>query len=209
MSGNNDWSDFINVLAFVNASSDSDFKKHLNDLLDVNQLLRLMVVESFLLSTDNTASGNNFYFYHSTEDSTPDQMSLITYDFDDSFKFDENNQPKADYNVFTFFLTLNLSDYDDINPLYNRLLYVPDWNATYAQYYETFLEGVFGSGSPEQPSERYAGAFQFVLPWVAKDLTWQLSFGMTMEDFIMDAERSIANLPLRYANCSAQIAPAL
>lgn len=209
-SGNDDWSDFIDWLYFFNSSSNADFEQQLKQHIDVGELLRLMVVESFLLSTDNLASGNNLYVYHGTESDAPDQMSLITYDFDDSFKFDPvTNAPKADPNIFTFFLTLDLDDYEDVNPLLNRLLAVPSFNATYVEYYNTFLTGVFGSQSPQQPGDRFAQVLQYVLPWAARDRAWQLSYGMTVDAFVLVAERSIANLPLRYENCTAQIASVL
>ena len=208
--GNDDWSDFINWLYFFNSSSDSNFAAQLDDHVDVDELLRLMVVESFLLSSDNMAGGNNLYVYHLTDESTPDRMALASYDFESVFIFDKTtNEPKQDPDIFSFFLTLDESDYEDINPLVNRLLAVQEFKDTYIARYNTFLTTIFGSASVEQPADRFSKLLQFVLPWAARDRIWQMSYGITTEMFITVAEQSIANLPVRYANVTAQIAPLL
>ena len=208
--GNDDWSDFINWLYFFNSSSDSAFAAQLDEHVDVDELLRLMVVESFLLSNDNLASGNNIYVYHLTDESTPDRMALATYDFEEVLQFDATtNEPEQDPDIFSFFLTLDETNYEEINPLVNRLLAVAEFNATYVARYNTFLTTLFGSQSVEQPAERYANLLQFVLPWAARDRIWQMSYGITTEMFVAVAEQTIANLPLRYANVTAQIAPFL
>ena len=94
---------------------------------------------------------------------------------------------------------------NEYDPLLSRLLAIPDHNASYVDYYNTFLQGVFGSSSAQQPTARYSAMLQFVLPWVRRDLLWQMSFGVTPEDFEVDAEWTIANLPLRYQNTLAQL----
>jgi hypothetical protein len=63
----------------------------------------------------------------------------------------------------------------------------------------------FGSQSKQQPTERYAAMMQFILPWVKRDQLWQMSFGITTQEFLLDAERSIANLPWRYEDVMKQL----
>ena len=203
--GNDDWTDFISWLEFINVTSDNEFMDKVDKYVDTDTLLRLMAVESFLLASDNLASGNNIYIYHQTKDDVEDQMCLFTYDFESVFSFtSDTNEPKQDPNIFTFFLTLDDS-YDDTNPLLYRLLLSDKYRDLYVQYMDTFLTSLFGTKSPQQPAERFAALFQFVLPWAARDKLWQLSYGITVERFVLVAEQTIANLPLRYQNVSAQL----
>lgn len=205
--GNDDWSDFIAWLAFFsNSTSDEDFFNDLERYVDTDTLLRLMAVEAFLLSSDNLASGNNIYIYHQTKDEVEDQMCMFTYDFESVFSFDkETNEPNEEWEIFDFFLTLDDS-YDDTNPLLNRMLGSEKYRDKYVQTMQTFLDAVFSSDSPQQPATRFAEMFQFVLPWAAKDKLWQLSYGINVEQFVKVSEQTIANLPLRYQNVTAQLA---
>ena len=177
--------------------------------MDVSGLLRQMIVESFMLSEDNIASGNNFYLVHQTKPSVCEQMLFVSFDFDNVFKFDKmTNEPYEEPDILHFFLTLDkdpVKDFEQINPLLNRMLVMEKYVSKYMELYKTFLSETFGSKSKVQPSDRMESLLQFVLPWVERDKLWQLSYGVTVEDFILDAERAIANLPLRYQNISAQI----
>ena len=67
------------------------------------------------------------------------------------------------------------------------------------------MSAVFGSQSKQQPADRYAAMMQFILPWIKRDQLWQMSFGITTQDFVLDAERTIANLPGRYQDVMKQI----
>ena len=73
----------------------------------------------------------------------------------------------------------------------------------YLQYYKIFVSATFGSASKQQPSERYAAMMQFILPWIKIDQFWQMS--ITTQDFVLDAERSITNLPWRYEDVMQQL----
>jgi spore coat protein CotH len=204
--GNNDWTDFIDFLYFINCTSDADFLDGLETRINVDHLLKSMGVESFLLSSDNIAGGNNMYFYHQTEGSAKDQMSLFTYDFESVFIFDKStNEPTQDPDIFSFFLTLDRTDYEDVNPLLNRMITLGQHNETYLEYYSTFLNSVFGSDSKQQPADRFAAILQFLYPWAARDYLWQMSYDITPDQFVLVAERSIANFPLRVDNVTAQL----
>jgi len=85
------------------------------------------------------------------------------------------------------------------------MLSIKEYNKTYVEYYETFLTAAFGSESKQQPQSRYSSYLQFLLPWVKRDYLWQISFGMTVEQFTIAAENSITQLGLRYQNVLAQL----
>jgi hypothetical protein len=214
--GNGDWSDFMTLLQFLNSSSSETFAAEVESRIDTSSMLRAMAVESFMLATDNYANGGNFYAYHRTSDKHTDQWVMFETDFDEVFRFASptstdpaDSDIKAD--IFDFFLVPQHADrYEDINPLLQRLLSESSsglpYRDQYVTFYSAFIEALFGSKSLQQPAERYSAMLQLVLPWVARDRLWQMSFGMTTEDFLLDAENTIAHLPMRYMNTSAQIA---
>lgn len=206
--GNGDWTSFIQWLEFINTSSDAEFESKIGDYLHIKSLLKQMVVESFMLSSDNLSSGQNYYTYNRADDQgrATLEWQVIEFDFDECFAFDratglpESQEP----NVFAYFVLPETSS--EHNPLLSRLLSIPEHNASYVEYYNTFLDGVFGSGSAQQPTARYSALQQFVQPWVDRDLLWQMSFGMTPDQFTLDAQWTIDNLPKRYADVKAQVA---
>jgi hypothetical protein len=232
--GDNDWTSFISWLEFLSTSSDSDFESKIGDYLHIKSLLKQMVVESFMLASDNLASGQNYYVYNRVESSSSSknknksksnsliqsssssssfsssptlEWQIIEFDFDECFAIDSDTgllEDGADSNVFDFFVR-DPTD-GEYDPLLARLLSIADHNQSYVNYYNTFLQGTFASDSPQQPADRYAGMLQFLLPWVKRDFLWQMSFGVTPDEFVLDAEATIANLPLRYQQTLPQVA---
>ena len=210
--GNDDWTDFISWLSFFNSSftSEAQFSSGVGHVVDLPTLFRLMSVEAFLLASDNLASGNNIYVYHQTAPpSRSEQMCIFTYDYESVFTFNwDTLEPEEEPDILQFFLTLDQkqeADYDNTNPLLNRLLALPQFRDSYVDTVETVLAAVFGSKSAQPPQDRFAALFQFVLPWATRDKLWQLSYGISVERFVHAAQVSIAQLPLRYQNVTAQI----
>jgi hypothetical protein len=217
--GNGDWTDFIDWLYFFNSTSNDVFKAQLNERVHTESLLKQMVVESFMLASDNLASGANYYTYH-REEAPSDQVSskkqrnnssepanqwqIIEFDFDECFAFNNiTGEAEEDTNVFSFF---DEGPQDsNRNTLLYRMLAIPEYNNTYKEYYTLFLDSVFGSNSKQQPQSRYSSYLQFLLPWVEKDYLWQISFGMTPDSFISAAELSIRQLQVRYLDVSGQL----
>lgn len=203
--GDGDWTDLINLLYFLNTSSEYYFIEHIEEVIDLDILLRILAVESFMLAGDNIASGNNYYLYK-REDSSPLWM-IFEFDFDECFSVNPATmQPdEQPTDIFDFFLAEGEVDYDEANPLLIRMFSIPKYHDTYVSYYKTFLEGTFGSDSNQQPADRFAAYSSFIAPWLAKDNLWQISFGMTMDAFASNADTTTNYLPIRYADVTNQL----
>ncbi|CAE7429420.1 unnamed protein product, partial [Symbiodinium microadriaticum] len=206
--GDGDWTDFVDFLYFLNATSDEEFEEQLEDRVDVDGLLRLMIIESFLMDTDGmTRNGRNYNTYHLRDDKHKDKWQLFNYDFDMSLEFNINTHNpymgERYLNIFTFFQR-ELGE-DEYNPLTNRLLAIPQYNETYQNMYAAFLEAVFGSESMKQPTVLHGERMQFVLPWMEKDQIWQLSNGLNSSQFIAYCEYTIDLLTERYRNVTLQL----
>ncbi len=207
--GNGDWTDIMDFQYYLNTTTNiSVFDATIDDHLDMSTLIRAMIVESFMVGSDNSASGANFYTYHRSGSSTSkDQWVLFDADFDECFAFDPvTHEPtEADPDLISFF-SYHSSDFDDNCPFYDMMLSTGSkYRKQYLEYYKSFVTAVFGSQSKQQPSDRYAAMMQFILPWIKRDQLWQMSFGITTQDFVLDAERTIANLPGRYQDVMKQL----
>jgi len=170
--GDGDWTSFIDWLQYLNEASYEDFATTLEDRVETDSLLRNMVVESFMLATDNLASGANYYAYELTNGEG--KWQIIEFDFDECFNIDvETGEPiDANQNVFKFFAREPTDS--NYNPLLSRMLSIDQFNSTYKQYYNLFLSHTFGAESSLQPSTRYASMLDFILPWVDQDKLWSV-----------------------------------
>jgi spore coat protein CotH len=204
--GNGDWTDFIDWLHYFNTTHNDAFAASVTDYIDVNILLRMMAVESFMLGSDNMARGANFFTYHAQDTTDSKKWILFDADFDECFAYDPTTmQPnKANPDIMVFFVP-NTTNFDKINPVVTQVLAIPKYYQQYLNDYKTFANAVFGSASKQQPTNRYAEMLEFILPWVTRDRLWQMSFGIDVKEFILDAERTIANLPRRYDDVLTQI----
>ena len=207
--GDGNWTDFVDFLYYLNSTSDDEFEQTLEDHVDTDAVIRLMILESFLMSTDSmTRNGRNYNTYHLQDKERDSRWTLFHYDFDMFLEFNiDTHLPymgEKYLNIFTFF-ERELGE-DEYNPLTNRMLAIKKHNETYQEMYRQFLDGTFGSESKMQPSVLHGERMQFVYPWVARDQLWQLSNGMDMTDFMMYAEYTVELLNERYFNITQQLA---
>ena len=71
--------------------------------------------------------------------------------------------------------------------------------------YRTFLDRTFGSNSKKQPTVLHGERMQFVLPWLERDLLWQLSNGIDASTYLRYGEYTIDLLTTRWYNITAQL----
>jgi hypothetical protein len=200
------WSDLISVLTYFNTTQGKDFEENAQQALDIQSLLRAMVVESFVVADDQFKNGNNYYLYHRMDHETPLSWAVFYYDFDSCLRFTppDSNNPDEDGDIFTFFQK-NIANYKEYNPILDQIFQSNSLTSQYVQDYEIFLNQIFGSNSKQQPVYRFNEMFNFLASWVAKDKFWQLSNGMTQEKFVLDAEQTIQHLQWRYQDVYKQI----
>ncbi len=204
----NDWTDFVDFLAFLDSDTTSDevFLDQIEHRLDVPTFLRTMVIETFLLASDCFANnGKNYYIYHMEDDKDKDKWTVIVQDFDMMFSFSfDGNVPDKSCDVYDFLLPPDESPSQQ-NQLLIRLLAFSKYRDDYEKYYQTFIDTVFASDVVEQPSKRHTDLMQFLLPWVARDKMVKLSSQLTPESFVLYAEQTSKNLPWRQLNVTNQL----
>lgn len=79
----NDWADLIELIDFINNSSDTDFKDQLNTHFDKANLLRAIAMDNLFSSLDTYLnSARNYYIYHNE---TTGQWEWIKWDANETF----------------------------------------------------------------------------------------------------------------------------
>lgn len=158
-----------------------------------------------LTSTISTSSSSSTSLAKRNE--LYNQMQIIEVDFDEVFSFDVQadgtRTPTMNPDIFDFFLKLD--DPSNNNPLLHRLFSIDKYRQQYISYYKTFSEKIFSSSSSFitsssssssqsqssiQPSQRYMQRFECILPWIARDKMWQLSYGMSMNMLTLYAQQT-------------------
>jgi len=79
----NDWTDLIAFMDFVNNSSDTDFENNLGDHLELGDYLKSIALDNLFANLDSyTGSARNWYIYHNL---TTDKWEWIKWDGNESF----------------------------------------------------------------------------------------------------------------------------
>ena len=205
--GNGNWSDFFDLLYFVNTTHAADFDQVANNWLDVSNYIKSLIVENFFIAKDNYRAGQNYQFYHLHDEAGayPNRWLLVEYDFDESFYFESIGVPSdSQTGLFSYFLFNQTTD-DNFNPLSSNVLLNPTYAATYTRLYKQFLASTFERGIVSSPMRRYKAMLEFVLPWVRLDRIWQSSYGTSDSTFESIAVNTTMNLEWRYLNISQQL----
>ena len=213
------WADLIDFLRYFNdTAAGSSFEEKAEAVLDVPALLRNMVVESFMMASDNLVHRNSYFLYHrhpaqtrgktSSTSSSSSQWALIYYDFDDVFCFCPYSSlvPCEESDVFLFFSQEKyIGDPAHFDPVLAGIFQSPKYTDQYVENYLALLEKVFGSDSKQQPRDRAARLGNFVSSWVARDRLWEISNGVTWETFGVDLGYTLAHLDWRYQDALKQL----
>ena len=149
--------------------------------------------------------GHNYFFYHTspTSSSSIKPWTLFDCDFDEIMYFKGYGVPDAKNDIIEYCLYPNTDKHYD--PFVSRLFAIPMYLQQYIDLYRDMLTSIFGSTSAQQPIDRYARIMQFIEPYIYMDKIWQVSKGVSNEDFIIDCQNTMRNLQWRYANVSAQV----
>jgi hypothetical protein len=79
----NDWSDLIQFIDFINNSSSSDFENQLGNKLELTEFLRSAALDNLFSNLDSyTGSSRNYYLYHNL---STDKWEWIKWDGNEAF----------------------------------------------------------------------------------------------------------------------------
>lgn len=122
----NDWSDLIEFIDFVNNSSDADFSADLGDKLELQEYLASVALDNAFGNLDSyTGSARNWYLYHNL---TTDKWEWIKWDANETFgSYGTGGGPGGGQDM----TTLAIDYRDDDRPLLDNIFNSP---TLYAQY---------------------------------------------------------------------------
>lgn len=107
----NDWSDLISFIDFINNSSDEVFETELDERLEVQGFLRSAALDALFSNLDSyTGSARNYYLYHNL---STDQWEWIKWDGNEGFGSYSNNAGNM--------LSLSVDYHDNDRPLLERI----------------------------------------------------------------------------------------
>lgn len=79
----NDWSDLIALIDFINNSSDEDFQNNLGNWIDLDNFMKSAAIDNLFGNLDSyTGSARNYYIYHNL---TTDKWEWIKWDGNETF----------------------------------------------------------------------------------------------------------------------------
>ncbi|MPM96800.1 hypothetical protein SDC9_143965 [bioreactor metagenome] len=164
---------------------------NLDDVVDVEQVMRYFVVHNFVLNSDSY-TGNLIHNYYLAEKSG--QLSMIPWDYNLAFGGMGSGQNQAtalvNYPVDTPLLSGTLEERPMLAWIFSDEDYVAAYHELYAEYVEYFNSGEFAS--------MYEQAIALITPYVAKDPTAFATFASfeqasaTLKEFCLLRAASIA-----------------
>ena len=111
----NDWTDLIEFIDFINNASDADFENEIADKLEWTEYLRSAALNSMFSNLDSyTGSARNYYLYHNM---TSDKWEWIKWDGNECFGSYGAGGPGGGLNM----TTLALNHHDNNRPLLERI----------------------------------------------------------------------------------------
>lgn len=116
----NDWSDLIELLDFINNSTDAEFGSMFSTRFEQKELFRSFAIDNLFGNLDSyTGSARNYYLYHNM---TTDKWEWIKWDANEAFGSYANGQNTP---------TLDVEYHNSDRPLLERIFADPVFNTEY------------------------------------------------------------------------------
>ncbi|KAA3615700.1 MAG: T9SS C-terminal target domain-containing protein [Calditrichaeota bacterium] len=168
-----DYSKLANLIDVINNSTDSNFARELEQVLDVPSVLKYMAMNVLLGSWDDYWSNvNNIYLYHQP---SIDKFYWIPYDYDNTMGIDWFNIDWATVDIYNW-PKIN----DRSRPLTDRLLVNDQYRNLYSHFISFFSENVYALSLWE---DRLSGLYNQILQPATEDTFRTKDYGFTTDDF--------------------------
>lgn len=123
----NDWTDLIDFIDFINNSSDEDFNNNLEHWIDLDNFLKSAAIDNLFGNLDSyTGSARNYYIYHNL---TTEKWEWIKWDGNETFGSYSNGVSNM--------ISLDPDYHNSDRPLLERIF---DNETFYAQYLSAMCE---------------------------------------------------------------------
>lgn len=168
----NDRSDLEELIDVLNNTPDERFKSEIEQVLNVESVLRYFAVEVLTGHWDGYSfNKNNFYLYHNSK---TDQFELIIYDTDNTYGIDWLGYDWGKRNIYTWYNS------SASRPLFSRLLDVPTYRQQYTNFIHQMLEGPYKTENVFPIIDDWKSTIR---PFVASDTYYPLDYGFELDAF--------------------------
>lgn len=173
---NYDISDLIEFIDILNNSSNAELACAIDEVLNVQDYLKLMAFDALIGNGDGMYSKNNFYLYYNSKQQL---FEFIPYDLDNTLGIDWLGIEWAERNIYDW-----APEYEN-RPLLTRLLEIPEYRNRYSFYIHWIGEEFMGDAL----LERMQALKSMVSDAALNDEYRALDFGFNDSDFLnADAE---------------------
>jgi len=133
----NDWSDLIEFIDFINNSSDADFATELGDKMELEEYLASIALDNAFSNLDSyTGSARNWYLYHNL---TTDKWEWVKWDANETFGSYGGGGPGGGQNM----TTLAIDYHDNDRPLLENIFDSPELYTQYQNAMCAIVDGYF------------------------------------------------------------------
>lgn len=206
--GTGNWTDFIDFLRFLSVSSEADFQRSTREWLNVDVLMKTLIVKSFLFGANPRKWDRSLTLYHLTPSNrlSVEKGWLFLEDGFDDHLSGSSRSHVVDETIF-----FQNDEKSLLNALPSRLLSIPPLRRLYVELYIQFISVTFGmktatadESTPDSLS-RFTSLLRFLEPWITTDKLLQVSYGATPAQFHQTAMETLDSLRLRYEVVLAEL----
>ena len=132
-----DYSGLADFIWRLNSSVTNNFQCKIEEVLDVNSVLKAMAIDMLTSNWDGVINQNNFYLY---EDLNTGKFHWLPYDTDNTFGIDWFGIDWASVDIYQYANRLG-SD----RPLYEQMLTLPEYRAKYTYYVDQLIQSYYNN----------------------------------------------------------------
>ena len=167
-----DYSDLVRFIDFLNNTSDADFARGLEERFNVRAFLKYLAVNTLIGSWDDYwFLKNNYYLYHNT---ATDKFEFIPYDYDNTYGVDFVGGDWGTRDIYDF------GNASEPRPLVTRILAIPGYRNLYSAHLKEVMNGIFTLAGQEPKMNRWR---MLAEPWVQNDTYYPRDYGFTFADW--------------------------
>ena len=167
-----DYSGLADFIWRLNNTVTNNFQCKIEEVLDVNSVLKAMAIDMLTSNWDGVINQNNFYLY---EDLKTGIFHWIPYDTDNSFGIDWFGIDWATVDIYQFANRLGGE-----RPLYQQMLTLPEYRAKYTYYVDQLIQTYYNNDLLDPALDNVR---DMIIPFRIPDTYAQEDYDWNLSDF--------------------------
>lgn len=160
-----------NMIQKLNLDIPQNFQCKIEEVLDVNTVIKAMAVDVMTSNWDGVINQNNFYLY---EDSSTGKVVFIPYDVDNTFGIDWFGIDWGRIDIYDYF------DEFGYRPLYQKMLALPEFRTRFNYYLTQLIENIYTEQNLTNYLETYKNR---IFPFRISDTFANMDYGWSVTEW--------------------------